>query len=365
MKNFLVYRDKLFVPSESFIANSYQTFHDLSPVFAGMTIRGQAEGLPNIVLQDHFRQGFVEEALFKQFGLLRSSIRDALKAFDPALVHAHFGKSGAIALPIAEDLSVPLVVTFHGGDATKITHRGPAFWKVYNRRKVKLFQKSHTIIAVSEFIRGRLLDQGAPADKVVVHHNGVDPDFFQTSAKTKKLLFVGRFVAKKGIDTLVQAMIKARSSLSDWDIVLIGDGPLRSQVETMLAEARAEVTLVGWAEPSVVRRHMAESLIVVVPSRTAESGDSEGLPMVVMEAMMSSAAVIGSRHAGIPEAVLDGQTGHLFDEGDTDQLADRLSDLLEDEQKAAAFGKTARQHAEANFNIRIQSQRLEERFLSL
>ena len=365
MKNFLVYRDKLFVPSESFIANSYQSFHDLRPVFAGMTMRGQAEDLPTFVLQDHFRQDFVEEALFKQFGLLRSSIRSALKAFDPALVHAHFGKSGAIALPIVEDLSVPLVVTFHGGDATKMTHRGSAFWKVYNRRKAKLFQESHTILAVSEFIRGRLLDQGAPADKVVVHHNGVDPDFFRTSAKTKKLLFVGRFVAKKGIDTLVQALIRVRSSLSDWDIVLIGDGPLRPQVETMLAEARAEVTLVGWAEPSEVRRHMAEALIVVAPSRTAESGDSEGLPMVVMEAMMSSAAVIGSRHAGIPEAVLDGQTGHLFDEGSADQLADRLSDLLEDEQKAAAFGKAARQHAEANFNIRIQSQRLEERFLSL
>jgi len=365
MKNFLVYRDKLFVPSESFIANSYQNFHDLKPVFAGMTLRGQAAGLPNIVLQDLFRQRFFEEALFKQFGVLKSAPLNAFREIRPSLVHAHFGKSGAIALPISEELNVPLIVTFHGGDATKVTHTGSAFWKVYNRRKAKLFRKSQKIIAVSEFIRGRLLSQGAPADKVIVHHNGVDPQFFRASEKTKKLLFVGRFVAKKGIDTLVQAMIKARSSLSGWDVVLIGDGPLRPQVEAMLAEAQANVTLVGWAEPSVVRQHMSDALIVVVPSRTAESGDSEGLPMVVMEAMMSSAAVIGSRHAGIPEAVQDGQTGLLFDEGDAAQLADRLSELLNDEQKTTAFGKTGRQNAESHFNIQIQSARLEELFLSL
>lgn len=365
MKNFLVYRDKLFVPSESFIVNSYQNFQDLRPVFAGVSVRGSAEGVSSIVLQSHFREGFVEEALFKQFGILNSSVRNALEEFDPVLVHAHFGKSGAMALPIAQHLNVPLVVTFHGGDATKVTHSSYAPWKVYNRRKSQLFQESQVILAVSDFIRTRLLQQGAVSDKVIVHHNGVDPDFFQTAEKKKKLLFVGRFVAKKGIDTLVAAMIKARSSLAGWDVVLIGDGPLRPQVETMLAEARAEVTLLGWAEPSVVRRHMAEALIVVVPSRTAASGDSEGLPMVVMEAMMSSAAVIGSRHAGIPEAVLDGQTGLLFDEGSADQLADRLTDLLSDKPKALAFGATGRQHAEANFNIRIQSKRLEQMFLSL
>ena len=365
MKNFLVYRDKLFVPSESFIANSYQNFGSLNPVFAGMTLRGSPGDLSHIVLRDMFRQPWVEEALYKQFGLLRSSAIRSFQQFNPSLVHAHFGKSGAIALPIAEKLNVPLVVTFHGGDATKVTHSGPAFWKVYNRRKQKLFRNAHQILAVSEFIRQRLLQQGAPGEKVAVHYNGVDPDFFATAEKKKKLLFVGRFVAKKGIDVLIQALIKLSPDVSEWEIVLIGDGPLRPDVEAMLAQSNVDATMVGWAEQEIVRRHMAESLIVVVPSRTAESGDSEGLPMVVMEAMMSSAAVVGSRHAGIPEAVQEGQTGLLFDEGDAAGLSSQLSLLMADADRARAYGHSGRQVAEAQFNIKTQSQKLENLFLAI
>ena len=365
MKNFLVYRDKLFVPSESFIVNSYKNFRSLAPVFTGMTLRGQAPDVPHIVLKDLFGQGFLEEALFKQFGTLRSSVLKPLRTTEPLFVHAHFGKSGAIALPLADHLKIPLVVTFHGGDATKKTHAESAFWKVYNRRKHKLFRESRKIIAVSEFIRGRLLQQGAPADKTIVHYNGVDPNFFVAGQKKKKLLFVGRFVPKKGIDTLIQALVKVGPILSEWEIVLIGDGPLRSDVEGMLAQAGIDANLVGWAEPSTVRRHMAESLVVVVPSRTAESGDSEGLPMVVMEAMMSSAAVIGARHAGIPEAVQNGKTGLLFDEGESQQLATQLSAMLSDENMASSFGEAGRNRAEALFNIEIQSRKLEELFLGL
>ena len=365
MRPFLVYRDKLFVPSESFIVNTYCGFEELSPKFIGMRLAGPVGERDPLVLEQEFSWSGVQEALFKQAGWLPSSLVDKLGKIKAPLMHAHFGKSGAIALPLAEKLGIPLVVTFHGGDATKTTHVKNAVLPVYNRRRKALFQSAHLVIAVSDFIRKRLIAQGLPQDKVIVHYNGVNPDLFRPAEKKPKIVFVGRFVEKKGIDLLIYALTKNVNALKGWDIVLIGDGPLKAHVEQELTAHGIEATLTGWLDHDVVRTHVAEAMVSVVPSRTAASGDSEGLPMVVMEAMMSETAVIGSRHAGIPEAVQEGQTGLLFDEGDADGLGDALRVMLEDKSQTAAFGRAGRVVAYEKFNIMTQSRALEQRFLSL
>ena len=365
MRPFLVYRDKLFVPSESFIVNIYCGFQELSPKFVGMRLAGPAGEHDPIVLAQEFSWPPIQEALFKQLGWLPSSLVDRLDKIEAPLMHAHFGKSGAIALPLAEKLQIPLVVTFHGGDATKTTHVKQSVVPVYNRRRTALFQSARLIIAVSDFIRNRLISQGLSKDKVVVHYNGVNADLFQPEQKTQKLVFVGRFVEKKGIDTLIEAFTKNVDALKEWQIVLIGDGPLKPDVKKALADHHINATLTGWLDHSAVRAHVAEAMISVVPSRTAASGDSEGLPMVVMEAMMSGAAVIGSRHAGIPEAIQDGQTGFLFDEGDAQALATALRTMLTDKDQTLDFGRAGQTLARSKFNLMTQSRALEQRFLSI
>jgi glycosyltransferase involved in cell wall biosynthesis len=110
-------------------------------------------------------------------------------------------------------------------------------------------------------------------------------------------------------------------------------------------------------------KHFAESTIVCVPSKRAKSGDAEGLPLVCVEAMLSSCALAATYHAGIPECVEDGETGYLVNEGDDSALADRLGKMLDDPAKTRAMGEAGRALALSRFNLITQSKRLQDHLL--
>src|SRR5437764_3439309 len=155
----LVYRDRLVPRSEAhFLRRLYIGFERLSPLWVGRRRdAGLSElGADPLLLGDDGLRGVAERFLFKQFGRL-PSVPD-LRALRPVLVHAHFGRGGALALPIARALRVPLVVTFHGGDATKDSHyrrRIPP--TVFRRRLAALQREAALFICVSDHIRDSLL----------------------------------------------------------------------------------------------------------------------------------------------------------------------------------------------------------------
>src|SRR6202007_164135 len=143
-----------------------------------------------------------DRARFKHLGALPPS--PDLRALNPRLVHAHFGRGGALALPIARALGASLVVQYHGGDATKDKHyRRSLLPTIYQQRLAELQRKAALIICVSDFIRDRLLARGFPAEKLLVHRYGVEMDGLDAAppagASQPYLLFAGRFVEKKGI----------------------------------------------------------------------------------------------------------------------------------------------------------------------
>ena len=100
--------------------------------------------------------------------------------------------------------------------------------------------------------------------------------------------------------------------------------------------------------------------MLAAPSITARDGDAEGLPTVIVEAAASSLPAVGTRHAGIPEAIVDGKTGFLVAERDAEALGDRLGALLGSAELAARMGAAARSHAEQRFDLARQTERLEE-----
>jgi glycosyltransferase involved in cell wall biosynthesis len=108
---------------------------------------------------------------------------------------------------------------------------------------------------------------------------------------------------------------------------------------------------------------MRRTRVVVVPSVTAASGDTEGLPMAAVEALASGTPVVGTRHSGIPEAVVEGKSGLLVPERDVDALADRLTCIMGDDGLWSRLAAGARSHAEAEFDLRTQSARLEEIYI--
>ena len=109
-----------------------------------------------------------------------------------------------------------------------------------------------------------------------------------------------------------------------------------------------------------VTRWMGRARIISVPSVTAANGDTEGLPTTAVEALASGLPVVGTKHAGIPEAVIDGLTGLLVPERDTCELADRLKLLLDDDGLWHQMALAGRRHAEDEFDLVFQTAKLEE-----
>lgn len=366
----LVYRHRLAPLSEvGFLGRFYLGFERLEPVWAGCRIEPGALLLTAEPLRigRSGPLGTLDRALFKEFGVLPP--RPDLKALAPRLVHAHFGRGGALALPIARALGIPLVVTFLGGDATKEKHyRRRLVPPVFARRLTRLQQEAALFVCVSEFIRKRLIERGFPPEKLEVIHQGVTIEEGEpqrpaaAAAEDPYILFAGRFVEKKGATHLIEAMRILEGRGCEAGLVLVGDGPLRVALEE---EARGlkRVSFPGWLPAADLHGWMRGALALSVPSVTARSGDSEGLPNVLVEAMAQGVPVVGSREAGIPEAVEHEKTGLLVPPGDPRALADALQVLIERPEERRRLGVAARAAAAARFEAGQQSRRLEAALL--
>jgi glycosyltransferase involved in cell wall biosynthesis len=361
---FLVFADKMFAASESFIPRSYAAFRKLEPVYVGHELRQAPPAGARAILLDELH-GLLGETGFKQFGFVSPQLKARLQEEAPVLIHAHFGKGAAYAMPLARALDVPLVVTYHGGDATKTANTRDSAIRVYNRRRSEIWREAALILPVSNFIRGELAARGCPPDKMVVQHNGVDPEKFTPGQKQKIILFAGRWVEKKGIDTLIGALERLKGELDGWRVRLIGDGDLKPGLVQRLNASGIAAELPGWTPADSMPPEFASAMIVCVPSRRASTGDAEGLPMVCIEAMLAGCAVAATRHAGIPECVTDGVTGMLAEEEDEAGLAERLRAMMADTQRTLAMGEAGRARALKDFNLSIQSAKLEELLLGV
>lgn len=365
----LVYRDRIVPKSEAqFLRRLYIGFEQLDPVWVGCRLDAGVQGLgaDPVILGAHGPMGAVERVLFKHLGILPR--RPSLAALHPRLIHAHFGLGGALALPIARALKIPLVVTFHGGDATKEKHYDSRLIPtIFQRRLAALKEEAALFICVSDYIRDRLIARGFPKDKLRVVRYGVEPDDPDAPAAAPGypyVLFVGRFVEKKGIAHLIEAMRILEARNLDIRLVLVGDGPMAIELKGQ-AEALSNPQFLGWMPNHQVRAWMRGALAVSVPSVAAQSGDSEGLPNVLLEAMAVGAPVVGSIHAGIPEAIEHGRTGLLVSPGDPGALADALQSLVQDPLTRQRMRKVTLERVAERFDAKAQSRLLEATLLSV
>jgi colanic acid/amylovoran biosynthesis glycosyltransferase len=350
------------------LRRQYVGFRRLAPIWVGCrTDVGLPElGVEPILLGRRGAIGALDRVLFKQFGRIPAA--PDLARLRPRLIHAHFGRGGALALPLARALNLPLVVTFHGGDATKTKHyRRALVPTVFQRRCAALKREAALIICVAEHIREALLAHDFPPAKLRVIRYGIDPeteDDEPPPAKRPYLLFAGRFVEKKGVRHLLDAMRVLEGEGAAVDLVLIGDGPLVEALKSYAA-GLAGTRFRGWLPNKEVRRMMRGALAVCVPSVAAKSGDSEGLPNVVLEAMASAAPVIGSEIAGITEAVDHGRTGFLVPPADPRAIAAVVRRLLADSALRSHMGFAAQKAVFERFSAVAQSHILEDALLAV
>ena len=368
MPSVLVYRDTVGIRSESFIQRQYKAFKTLTPLYVG-TKRGLLAPKDALILAAPGPFGAYGRTMFRQFGRIPASLDRALAEHRPGLVHAQFGLGGALALPIVEKTGLPLVVTFHGGDATKDKHFGRALVPtIFQRRRRKMVETAHTILCVSHFVRDTLIARGCPKDKLVTHYLGIEiPEsaVLPPAGVGNTVLFVGRLVEKKGADTLIDAMARSRETAPSLELSVIGDGPTRGDLERRAKAAGIKVQFHGWQDEKKVRAAMRRALLLAVPSRAAEGGDSEGLPTVIMEAMAMGVPVVATRHAGIPEIVSDRVTGMLVPEADPQALAGAILAVKTEPDLANRLRGEAYADVRARFDAERQSALLERMLLKI
>ncbi|MGD1908069.1 MAG: glycosyltransferase [Leptolyngbyaceae cyanobacterium] len=320
------------------------------------------------------------KTLYKLLGYAHPRWLNRLKANAPGLIHAHFGLDGVLALPLAKRLKLPLIVTFHGYYATTqpdaasnihsplhwfdyINKRGQFFRYLYFRKQATLFKQSNCIIAVSQHIKHALVQKGCPPEKIQVHYIGVDVEQFKPDKNSQRqsyVLFVGRLVEKKGCEYLIQAMAQVQKACPEAELVVIGDGPLQASLETSAAQTLTRYRFEGRQPPHVVKDWMGRSCTLVAPSITTLQGETEGLPIVILEAMAMGLPVVSSIHAGIPEAIIDGETGFLRPERDVEGIAIAVQQLLQDAAVWQRFSKAGRQRVEETFNLQANTRKLEQ-----
>ena len=123
--------------------------------------------------------------------------------------------------------------------------------------------------------------------------------------------------------------------------MLVGSGPLEASIRARATDLGLDATFLGAQPPAVIRRCLTESALFVSPSKTAPDGDAEGLPTTILEAAALGLPTVSTWHSGIPEAVVDGETGLLCDEGDRSALAEHITRLLAEDNSGYGWGGRA------------------------
>ena len=195
-----------------------------------------------------------------------------------------------------------------------------------------------------------------------MHYIGIDRQHFQPrmdQVREPLVLFVGRLVEKKGGEYLVRAMAAVQRQLPNVQLVLIGDGPLRSHLQSLARQLTVRTQFLGKQSPDQVRHWMNRAQVFCGPSIIARSGDAEGFGMVFAEAQAMGLPVASFATGGIPEAVIHGETGLLAPEKDTEQLAKNLMRLLEDTELRQRFALAGQAHVATKFDLKKNTRQLE------
>ena len=297
------------------------------------------------------------------FAIARKQILEILQSSKPDILHAHFGPMGVMIAPIARKLKIPLVVTFMGYDGSRALCSDRWRQAYQNLNNV-----AEAVIGISHDMCNRLVSVSFNKNKIHCIHLGVSLDKFSSrdpkmdfDGHEVRCLHVGRLTAKKSPLKLIDAFHIAYQELQpdiEIKLTIAGDGELRDAVERKIRELNLEkqVELLGAVNHEKVIRLFHEAHIYTQYCEVAPDGDVEGQGVTFVEASASGLPIVSTRHGGIPDVVLDGETGYLVDEGDIQGMADRIVQLAGQPERWTAFGMAGRKHVEETFTLESQLQ---------
>jgi colanic acid/amylovoran biosynthesis glycosyltransferase len=367
MRTVLIYRDEILRTNETFIKNQASSVRCHQIEYAGLEPTSRALSLD--------RQPILLEKRCSAYSRVRShlyrilpfapSFHKRVREAKPSLIHAHFSQDAIAILSLAEKMRCPLVVTLHGTFEAKAPMklvRGVRSL-LYMLRRNRMWRYSSVFICVSEFVRQQALQFGYPEDKLLRHYIGINTEFFSPSGRARDenlVLFTGRLAEKKGCEFAIRAMCLVQRQIPGARLVIVGDGELRHDLERLNTELDVKATFLGEQPSSVIRDWLQRSYVFCAPSVKAASGDVEGLPMVLAEALAAGIPVVSTYHAGIPEIIHHEETGLLAPEKDTAALAKNILSLMNNQAQWAQLSENGLALVRRDFNLTTQTEELEK-----
>ena len=267
--------------------------------------------------------------------------------------HVHFANRAAhTALFLKAMANIPFSITAHGQDFMADLGNDDLLREICNEAK---------FVAVETDYSRELMMARCPnaANKIHRVYNGMDlTNFLDPSASASnggpiQILSVGRLVAFKGFEYLIEACEQLRQRSLQFRCEIVGDGPLRKSLQQHIDELRlgSLVTLAGALPQDCVLEKLQRCDIFALASTTAENGASDIFPTVIMEAMASARPVVSTELAGIPEAVVDKETGLLVPAGESGLFADALEALGRNPELRTRYGAAGRARVEQHFQV--------------
>jgi len=269
------------------------------------------------------------------------------------IVLAEYGSVGCAVENACKQAGVDLFVHFHGFDASRLIRK----WHVQFSYR-NLARTAKGFIFPSKFLANKISSIGINQEKFFISPCCVNTvDFPFTGEKDKHLLLsVGRFVDKKAPHKSILAFSNVLKQFPDSRLEMIGDGYLMQKCQNLASslDIQDKVLFHGEKNHAFVKDLLSKTTIFMQHSVTASDGDTEGLPVAILEAMASGAVVVSTKHSGIPEAVIDGETGFLVEENDVDSMTDRCLTLLNNKEILHKMAIKARKKIETTFTIEKQ-----------
>lgn len=307
-----------------------------------------------VLLSRKLKIQFRFQQIFKKTNLSmrETALANSFKKEGITVVVAEYGITAVAVLKVCKHLNIPLIPIFHGYDASK-----KEILEKYSQSYKTLFNEAFKIISVSQKIAKTLITLGCNSSKITISPCAPNDSFSNIKLNYSKPLFVGigRFVDKKAPYYTILAFSKVLKKYPEAKLLIAGNGVLYNMCKNLVRFLKIEqqVILPGIVAHDELKNHFTNALAFVQHSITAIDGDMEGTPVAILEAGIAGLPVIATKHAGIPDVILNNETGFLVEEHDVDAMAEKMMELLENPEIGKKMGEKSKAFIQNNFSQKI------------